>query len=106
MTTRRPQPALRPVCVAVDWGNELHECPMSMRTWKRILGGNPVLRVEPYWYEGRRYRSEWRFNTNGYGSLRVTYCALGGGGDEGDGYIGSIEDALIVVDGESVKWVS
>jgi hypothetical protein len=39
---------IRTVVVCVEWGNEQHECPMSQRTWKRILLGKLVRRVEPY----------------------------------------------------------
>jgi hypothetical protein len=46
---------------------------MAERTWKRIAQGKPVRRVEPYVYEGKRFKSEWSFNTPEVGSLLVTY---------------------------------
>lgn len=88
----------RNVVVSVEWGYDVHECPMAQRTWERILGGHHVRRVEPYWYEGERFTGVWDFNAHGYGSLVVTYD------DGGEGFDGTLHQAFIQVDGEPVKW--
>ena len=99
MTSRRKQNrADRPVTISVDWGYARHECPMAMRTWKRIVAGHSVYRREPYWYEGQRFTGEWHFNRNGFGKLRVTYDGSGVGFD------GDLDAAHISVDGEDVAW--
>lgn len=88
----------RNVVVSVEWGYDLHDCPMAQRTWERILPGQQVTRVEPYWYEGDRFTGIWGFNTNGYGSLVVTYD------DGGQGFDGTLDQAFIYVDDEPVEW--
>jgi len=88
----------RPVVVSVEWGYDLHDCPMSLQTWKRIVAGNPVRRTEPYWYEGQRFTGEWSFNSDGPGSLVVGYD------DGGEGFIGTLHDAFIQVGDKDVKW--
>jgi hypothetical protein len=97
--SRRHRPAVsRNVVVSVEWGYEAHECPMALRTWRRLVAGKPVVRKEPYWYEGDRFTGVWQFNHSGPGTLLVTYD------DEGVGFDGSLEDADITVDGEAVRW--
>ena len=39
---------IRSIVISVKWGYELHECPMSEKTWNRIVQGKPVRRIEPY----------------------------------------------------------
>jgi hypothetical protein len=97
--SKPPKPA-RSIVVSVEWGNEQYECPMAERTWKRIAQGKPVRRVEPYVYEGKRFKSEWSFNTPDVGSLLVTYD------DGGVGFEGRLEDALIGNDHQTTNWVS
>src|SRR4051812_46675582 len=74
---KAPKKNIRVVEVGVEWGDELHWCPMSLRTWKRIESGFLVTRKEPYFYEGKRYTGEWTFNADAYGSLLVTYDGAG-----------------------------
>jgi len=96
----KPSKPKRSIVVAVEWGNEHHECPMAERTWKRIAQGKPVRRVEPYVYEGKRFKSEWSFNTPEVGSLLVTY-------DNGSvGFEGRLEAAFIRNDDQISNWVS
>lgn len=90
----------RPVRVAVEWGYDMHECPMSLQTWRRVVSGHNVLRVEPYHYEGERYQARWEFNRDGLGSLYVTYD------DAGVGFDGSMDDASIHVHDVPVEWSS
>ena len=96
----KPPKPKRSIVVSVEWGNEQHECPMAERTWKRIAQGNPVRRVEPYVYEGKRFKSEWSFNTPDVGSLLVTYD------DGGVGFEGRLEEAVIWNDDQTTNWVS
>lgn len=96
----KPSKPKRLIVVSVEWGNEQYECPMAQRTWKRIAQGKPVRRVEPYIYEGKRFKSEWLFNTPDVGSLLVTYD------DGGVGFEGRLEDVLIWNDDQKTNWVS
>lgn len=96
----KPSKPKRSIVVSVEWGNELHECPMAERTWKRIAQGKPVRRVEPYVYEGKRFKSEWSFNTPDVGALLVTYD------DGGVGFEGRLEAAFIRNDDQISNWVS
>lgn len=90
----------RPIVVAVDWGNEPHDCPMSEQTWRRICKGKPVRRVVFYRYEGKRYRSEWSYNSGEIGTLVVNYD------DNGVGFDGELEDARITDRDQTSSWVS
>jgi hypothetical protein len=95
----KPSKPKRSIVVSVEWGNEHQECPMAERTWKRIAQGKPVRRVEPYVYEGKRFKSEWSFNTPEVGSLLVTYD------DGGVGFEGRLEAAFIRNDDQISNWV-
>ena len=95
----KPSKPARSIVVGVEWGNEQYECPMAERTWKRIAQGKPVRRVEPYVYEGKRFKSEWSFNTPNVGSLLVTYD------DGGVGFEGRLEDVLIWNDDKKTNWI-
>lgn len=88
----------RCVVVNVEWGDDLHACPMAMRTWRRIVKGEVVRRVEPYVYEGKRFVGEWHFNRDSFGALLVTYD------DGGVGFDGSLSEATITVDDEPIRW--
>jgi hypothetical protein len=94
----REKQAQRPISVSVEWGYDLHHCPMSRRTWSRIVAGKAVLRKEPYWYEGERYTGEWHFNHRGRGTLLVTYD------DGGVGFDGVLAEAYVYIDGKQVNW--
>ena len=96
----KPPKPKRSIVVSVEWGNEQYECPMAQRTWKRIAQGKPVRRIEPYLYEGKKFKSEWSFNTPDVGSLLVTYD------DGGVGFEGRLEDALIWNGDQKTNWVS
>jgi len=88
----------RCVVVSVEWGDDQHDCPMAMRTWRRIVKGAVVRRVEPYVYEGQRFVGEWHFNRDGFGTLVVNYD------DGGVGFDGSLSNATITIDGEPFRW--
>jgi hypothetical protein len=94
----KPSKPTRNVYVSVAWGNELHDCPMSQRTWQRVLAGKTIRRVESFFYEGKRFKADWMFNYSGFGSLLVTY------GGEAVGFDGSLSEAQILVDDEPVVW--
>lgn len=94
----KPTKPTRNVIVSVAWGNDLHDCPMSQRTWKRVLGGQVLRRVEPFFYEGQRFKANWTFNHSGFGSLIVTFD------EEAVGFDGSLSEAQILVDDVPVAW--
>lgn len=89
--------SLRPVEVTVEWGYFNYSCPMALRTWGRIEAGAKVVRKEPYWYEGKRHVGIWYFNYAGRGSLLVT------DNDDGDCFIGTLDEAYITLGGEPVR---
>jgi hypothetical protein len=88
----------RNVTVSVAWGNELHDCPMSQRTWQRVLAGKTIKRVESFFHEGTRFKANWIFNHSGLGSLLVTYS------DEAVGFDGNLTEAQILVDNIPFTW--
>jgi len=90
---------IRSVVVRVEWGNEQHECPMSEQTWKRIIKGKPVRRVEPYWYDGKKYKSEWLFNLKEVGQLTVNYD------DSGVAFDGKLNEAYITRNNDETTWL-
>lgn len=96
----KPSKPARSIVVSVEWGNEQYECPMAERTWKRVAQGKPVRRVEPYQYEGKKFKSEWSFNTPSVGSLLVTYD------DGGVGFEGRLEEAVVWNDAHKTNWIS
>ncbi len=96
----KPSKPARSIVVSVKWGNEQYECPMAERTWKRIVQGKQVRRVEPYQYEGKRFKSEWSFNTPNVGYLLVTYD------DGGVGFEGRLEEAVVWNDAHKTNWIS
>ena len=69
----QPPKPIRNVIISVSWGNDLYRCPMSERTWNRVKAGKALTRVEPFIYEGKRFKANWCFNYSGFGSLLVTY---------------------------------
>jgi len=95
----KPPKSIRSIEVDVSWGNEQYKCPMAQKTWQRIVKGNQVRRVEPYLYEGKKYKSEWLFNSRSFGSLVVTYD------DGGVGFDGQLADALIWIEDEQTSWI-
>jgi hypothetical protein len=88
----------RNVKVSVTWGNELYECPMSQRSWNRVKAGKALKRVEPFYYEGKRYKANWCFNYSGFGSLLVTNS------DDAVCFDGDLSAAQIVIGDSIVAW--
>jgi len=86
------------ITISVKWGYELHDCQISEFTFKKILRGRKVKRVEHYYYEGKRYRAEYLFNYKHFSSLKVI-C-------DGDGELfnGSLNDVFILINGEEKNW--
>ena len=89
----------RPVRVVVEWGYEMHECPMALRTWKTVANGKVVRRVTKYHAEGQRFTAIWLFNASERGSLTVIYD------DEGVGFEGHIRDADLTLDQTTLHWI-
>ena len=96
-TTKKDKPAIRNVCVSVDWGYLDYECPMSLQTWKSVVRGNEVNRSVPYWYENSRFSSSWEFNSRGQGSLVVHSEGV---------FTGDMTQARIYIDDERVSWTT
>lgn len=90
----------RTVKVFVKWGNSAYDCPMSKRTWHRIVAGKSVKRVVPFYFGGKRYKGTWEFNNRGFGSLVVTYDG------QAVAFDGNLSDSSIIVDDQQVKWES
>jgi hypothetical protein len=95
----KPPKPIRSIAIEVSWGNEQHKCPMADATWRRIVKGKLVRRVEHYRYEGKRYKSEWLFNSQSFGSLVVNYD------DGGVGFDGKLSDALIWTEDQQSSWM-
>lgn len=94
----RPPVKDKSIVLSAMWGNEQHECPVSAKTWKRILQGKAVRRVEPYLYEGKKYKAEWLFHHKGQGKLTVNYD------DGGVGFDGHLSEIQIVIQNEITTW--
>jgi hypothetical protein len=99
---RHPPPPIRSISVQVEWGYEVHECPMAPKTWKRIIQGKPVRRVQKYKYEGRNYKAEWLFNAGKVGNLIVNYSDRED--NEGVGFQGVLSEVLIQDNGKISSW--
>ena len=72
---------------------------MSERTWKRVVQGKSVRRVEPYWYEGKKYKSEWLFNSKVLGQLIVNYD------DGGVAFDGKLDQANLTLKDMKTTWL-
>jgi hypothetical protein len=82
--------------LCVDWADEVHEVTIGRPTWLRICSGDAYTKSgKQYRYEGARYKTKWHFNTDHLGSLIVSYESMRGDGDDGDGFVGDIVDALV-----------
>jgi len=82
------------------WGNGdevMVEVWISNRLRSRVLDGDEVsVKGAGYYYDGAFFRDEWLFNYRQKGQLRIVYTDKTG--DEGDGYEGSIEEAVLNAD--------
>ena len=87
------------ILITVEWGYELHTCPLSQAEWDQICDGSEFSATEPYMYDGENFTAEWVFNKDRRGSLLVTYD------DSGVGFDGALSDANISINGESINWV-
>jgi len=87
------------ILITVEWGYELHTCPLSQAEWEQICDGSQFSATEPYMYDGENFTAEWVFNKDHRGSLLVTYD------DAGVGFDGALSDASISINGESINWV-
>lgn len=96
----KPSKPVRSIIICAEWGYEQYKCPMSERTWKRIVQGKLVRRVEPYIYEGKKYKSEWVFNSQKFGSLLVTYD------DDGVAFDGDLRSTEIWDGANKTSWIN
>ena len=81
------------VTLTVEWAHEQYQLDLPQAIWLRIAAGEPLNVEGPgYYYEGEHFHDRWCFNDPKPGNLRVTYHQ---GLEEGDGYVGSIEDAYL-----------
>ena len=83
----------------VSWGNrDVEVVDVSLRLsvdqWRRVQAGEPItVTGNGYVYDGEKFQDTWYFNHNGPRNLTVSY-ASGEPFWEGDGFIGSVDDAL------------
>jgi hypothetical protein len=89
----------KPVVISVEWGYELHECPISMAAFKRVTNGERIIIQEPYLYDGEMFLAEYNFNHSFYGSLLVTYD------DAGVGFDGSMDNVDIQINSISPDFI-
>ena len=95
----KPTKPIRSIVVEVSWGNEKYKCPMADKTWQRIVKGKSVRRVEYYQCEGKRYKADWLFNSDSFGSLVVNYE------DGGVGFEGDLSSACIFYENKKTSWI-
>lgn len=81
---------LETINVSVEVGYELRTVSLTELEWKSVQAGETLTKGIKDYYEGEEFTYEFHFNSEYYkgDSLVVTY-------DDGDGFIGSIEDAYI-----------
>lgn len=81
---------LETINVSVEVGYELRTVSLTELEWKSVQAGEPLTKEIEDYYEGEKFTYEFHFNSEYYkgNSLVVTY-------DDGDGFIGGIEDAYI-----------
>ncbi|EGF32309.1 hypothetical protein IMCC9480_2623 [Oxalobacteraceae bacterium IMCC9480] len=75
--------------VGVEWGDDIHTLPLRMYDWIGILSGHTYCADSSYWYEGKRFTSDWHFDSNSEDALTVGYD------DGGVGYQGALSGATI-----------
>ncbi len=80
------------VTLSVSVGNELQSVQLLFQDWKAIQAGQFFTKEVDGFYEGEKIAYCWHFNDPQYAesTLVVTY-------DDGEGYLGSIDDAFISV---------
>lgn len=78
------------VTLSVSVGNELQSVQLFSHEWQAIQAGQFTTKEVECFYEGEKIAYSWHFNDPQYpeSTLVVTY-------DDGEGYLGSIDDALI-----------
>jgi hypothetical protein len=84
-------PSRRPVSISTVWGNNDAEATLKVTRsqWNRIIAGAEFAATTWAWYEGKRERVTFRFNSPQCGDLRVD-------GVEGAEYfLKGINDAIV-----------
>jgi hypothetical protein len=79
--------------ISVEWDYEEHDITLTPRNWARVKSGKPLeIRGKGYHYEGEFFSDYWTFDGGISGGLLVRY---GTDGADGDGFIGTLDDATI-----------
>ena len=78
------------VTLSVSVGNELQSVQLLAHDWKAIQAGQFFTKEVDGFYEGEKMAYSWHFNDPQFpeSTLVVTY-------DDGEGYLGYIEDAIV-----------
>ena len=77
------------VCVSVAVGYDLRSVELTLDEWAAVQSGEKLVREVIDYYEGEEFTYVFAFNERKEGSLVVTY-------DDADGFLGHIEDAMIL----------
>lgn len=86
-----------PVRVDIDAGYEVLSCTLTMEDWHCIQAGEVFCCEVPYWYEGKKFTSDWTFNGSRAGTLYVGY-------DDGGVHLdGRLSEARVFLNEEPVK---
>lgn len=82
--------------LSIAVGYDLRSVNLTEKELKSVRDGKPLTRSTDDYYEGEEYTYTFEFNQDPNYSLKVTYQQ----GDDiltaGDGYLGDIDDAIVV----------
>ena len=84
INTQRSVRNLGTVTIGVEWGYDMHEFNLPFRAWLEILNGRRLNFAQPYFYEGARFKADWRFDVRDVDHLDV------GIEDGGQGWVGPL----------------
>jgi hypothetical protein len=83
--------------LSVSWGYDVDvELHVSKCNWKKIMKGqNVTIRGKGYYYEGEFFWDYWDFSGGIDGELRVRYGSPRVGDYSGEGFIGTMREAMV-----------
>lgn len=84
--------------LSVWWGDDVVnvELFLSEEDWGRIMSGEKKNVIgDGYFYEGEKFQDIWRFSGGLDGELIVSYDEYPSEGWDGDGWIGTVREALV-----------
>jgi len=77
--------------ITVEWGDELHSIFLTPRNWAKVKSGTAHRQRGKGYYCGTEFFWDyWEFSGGLDGDLTVGY-----GNDGGEGFVGSLSDAII-----------